>query len=206
MENYSNIRNIVFDLGGVLIDWNPRYVYRTIFDTEAEVESFLSTVTKMEWNIQQDAGRSLQEATESLVQAHPEWKPQIEAYYGRWEEMLGGPIAGTVEILKQFVSSQDYKVYALTNWSAETFPIAQSRYEFLSWFEGIVVSGTEKCIKPHPEIYQILFERYRLDPAESIFIDDNADNVAGSEALGMKAIKFSNPEQLEKDLQARGLL
>ncbi len=206
MENYSNIRNIVFDLGGVLIDWNPRYVYRTIFDTEAEVESFLSTVTKMEWNIQQDAGRSLQEATESLVQAHPEWKTQIEAYYGRWEEMLGGPIAGTVEILKQFVSSQDYKVYALTNWSAETFPIAQSRYEFLSWFEGIVVSGTEKCIKPHPEIYQILFERYRLDPAESIFIDDNADNVAGSEALGMKAIKFSNPEQLEKDLQARGLL
>lgn len=206
MSKANNIKNIVFDLGGVLIDWNPRYVYRTIFDSEAEVESFLSTVTKMEWNIQQDAGRSLEEATTFLVQEHPQWKAEIEAYYGRWEEMLGGPIKGTVEILQHFTDSDKYKVYALTNWSAETFPIAQSRYKFLSWFEGIVVSGTEKCIKPDPKIYEILFRRFKLDPTECIFIDDNADNIKGSESLGMAAIRFENPEQLKKELVALELL
>ena len=142
----ATIKNIVFDLGGVLIDWDPRYVYRTIFDTEEEVESFLAKVCVYEWNIQQDAGRSLQEATEVLIRKHPEWATEIQAYYGRWEEMLGGVIEGTLEILESFMSNSNYTVFALTNWSAETFPVAQARYEFLQWFEGIVVSGVEKCI------------------------------------------------------------
>lgn len=200
------IKNIVFDLGGVLIDWNPRYVYRSIFDTEDEMNAFLRDICTMEWNIQQDAGRSLAEATAVLIAKHPAWAEQIKVYYSRWEEMLGGPIAGTVEILSEFIEDDRYRVYALTNWSAETFPIAQSRYEFLAWFRGIVVSGTEKCIKPDPEIYRILFDRYKLIPAESIFIDDNPDNVQASIDLGMPAIRFQNPSQLREELENRGII
>ncbi len=202
----ATIKNIVFDLGGVLIDWDPRYVYRTIFDTEEEVESFLAKVCVYEWNIQQDAGRSLQEATEVLIRKHPEWATEIQAYYGRWEEMLGGVIEGTLEILESFMSNSNYTVFALTNWSAETFPVAQARYEFLQWFEGIVVSGVEKCIKPDPKIYQILFERYKLQPEESIFIDDNLDNVMAAHKLGMAAIHFQNPTQLKAELEQLNLL
>jgi len=200
------IKNIVFDLGGVLIDWNPRYVYKTIFETETEMDFFFRDICTMDWNIKQDAGRTLAEATEVLIAQHPAWSEQIKAYYGRWEEMLGGPIDGTVAILKQFIEDERYRVYALTNWSAETFPVALERYDFLSWFEGIVVSGTEKCIKPHPQIYQILFDRYDLVPEESIFIDDNPDNVQGSIDLGMAAIRFENPSQLKEDLEVRGIL
>lgn len=198
-------KNIVFDLGGVLVDWNPRYVYRTIFDTEEEVEQFLLEVCPMEWNVQQDAGCSLAGATAQRQAKFPEWKEEIAAYYGRWEEMLGGPITGTVELLKTLVADERYRVVALTNWSAETFPIAQERYDFLSWFEGIVVSGEEKCIKPFPEIYQILFDRYKLVPEESIFIDDNPDNVLASKVLGMPAIRFESPEQLKQELRMRNI-
>lgn len=159
----------------------------------------------MEWNVQQDAGCSLAGATAQRQAKFPQWKNEIAAYYGRWEEMLGGPIEGTVQILKQLVADDNYRVVALTNWSAETFPIAQARYDFLGWFEGIVVSGEEKCIKPFPEIYQILFERYKLNPAESLFIDDNPDNVLASEVLGMPAIRFESPQQLRQALVEKGI-
>lgn len=202
----SNLKNIVFDLGGVLIDWDPRQVYRTIFDTEEEVERFLTHVCKMEWNVQQDAGRSLAEATEVLQKEHPQWHDEIAAYYGRWEEMLVGPIEGTVEILKELVADDNYRVVALTNWSAETFPVAQDRYDFLQWFEGILVSGEEGCIKPDPKIYELLFERYNLLPQESLFVDDNAHNVEGSKALGMDAVRFKSAEQLRSVLEQRGIL
>jgi len=194
------IKNIIFDLGGVLIDWNPRYVYKTIFKTEDEMEWFLNNITKMEWNVQQDAGRDLNEATQILVDQHPKWENEIKAYYGRWEEMLGGPINGTVEILKECCANDKYRVLALTNWSQNTFPIAQARYEFLKWFEGIVVSGDEKCIKPDAQIYNIILERYQLVAAECVFIDDNQDNVDAAIALGMKSIKFESPEKLKIDL------
>ena len=194
------IRNIVFDLGGVLIDWNPRYVYRHIFDTEEEVEDFLTNITVMEWNVQQDAGRPLSEATQMLIAEHPKWKKEIEAYYGRWEEMLGGAIDGTVDILKKCVDDKRYSVLALTNWSAETFPIAQKHYDFLTWFEGIVVSGEEKCIKPDPEIYNILLSRYNLIPEETVFIDDNMNNIQAAQALNIHGIHFTTPAELAKDL------
>ena len=194
------IRNIVFDLGGVLIDWNPRYVYRHIFDTEEEVEDFLTNITVMEWNVQQDAGRPLSEATQMLIAEHPKWKKEIEAYYGRWEEMLGGAIDGTVDILKKCVDDKRYSVLALTNWSAETFPIAQKHYDFLTWFEGIVVSGEEKCIKPDPEIYNILLSRYNLIPEETVFIDDNMNNIQAAQALNIHGIHFTSPAELAKDL------
>ena len=201
LQSQSQIKNIIFDLGGVLIDWNPKYVFRTVFDTEKEVDDFLANICTMEWNVQQDAGRSLEEATRILTEKHPKWKKEIAQYYGRWEEMLGGPIDANVKVLRELIASKKYRVLALTNWSAETFPIAQSRYDFLGWFEGIVVSGEEGCIKPDPKIYKILFERYDLDPSECLFIDDNLDNVAGSKACGMEAILCRPGDDLREGLR-----
>jgi len=195
------IKNIIFDLGGVLIDWDPRYVYRTVFDTEEEVEWFLKNITKMEWNVMQDAGRDLQEATELLIAEHPKWHKEIKMYYGRWEEMLGGPIDGTVEILRDYIKNPNYRVLALTNWSHQTFPIALKYYDFLHWFEGTVVSGDEKCIKPDPKIYNTIINRYDLVAEESLFIDDNQNNVDGAIACGMQSILFKSPEELATDLK-----
>src|SRR5215212_5971306 len=140
----TKITTIIFDLGGVLIDWNPRYVYRTIFDNEEKIDWFFENICTNEWNEHQDSGRSLKEATEELVAKHPEHENEIRAYYDRWEEMLGGPINETVEILRSLKEANKYKLYALTNWSAETFPVALQRYDFLQWFDGIVMSGEEK--------------------------------------------------------------
>lgn len=199
----SEIKNIIFDLGGVLIDWNPKYVFRTIFETEQEVVEFLNTICTMEWNVQQDAGRSLADATRLLTQMHPQWSQQIGAYYGRWEEMLGGPIQANVDVLDRLIKTDKYRILALTNWSAETYPIAQRRYDFLNWFEGVVVSGLEGCIKPQPQIYNILFDRYSLKPAECLFIDDNADNVNASIACGMPAIRCKPDQSLAEQLASR---
>lgn len=200
------IKNIVFDLGGVLIDWNPKYVFRTIFDDEEKVNWFLDNICTMEWNVQQDAGRTLQEATDILSTQYPNYKLEIEAYYGRWTEMLGGPIDGTVAILKNLIDNYEYRLIALTNWSAETFPHALERYLFLQWFEGIVVSGDEKCIKPNPEIYNILFDRYNLIPEECIFIDDNKKNIEAGRQLKMEGILFEGAEALTKSLQLKNIM
>jgi len=199
----QNIDTIIFDLGGVLIDWNPRYLYRKIFNTEEEVEWFLANICTSEWNDQQDAGRSFEEATRELAEKHPEFREAIAAWYGRWQETISGPIAGTVNILKQIKESEKYRLYALTNWSAETFPWALENFDFLHWFEGIVVSGVEKCRKPLPEFFQILFDRHNVDPTRSLFIDDNLANIRGAEVLGLNTITFTSPEQLSNDL--RGL-
>jgi 2-haloacid dehalogenase len=202
----AEIKAIIFDLGGVLIDWNPRYVYRQVFKSEEEVEWFLENVTSPEWNENQDAGYPIHKATEELISKHPEWEPEIKAYYGRWLEMLGEAINETVEILRQIKKSGKYKLYALTNWSAELFPHARERFEFLKWFDGIVVSGEEKMRKPSPEFYKILLDRYHLDPAETIFIDDSLRNIKGAEAVGIAGIHFHNPQQLKDELRNRGIL
>ena len=196
----SNIDTIVFDLGGVLIDWNPRYVYRTIFETEAEIDDFLENVCTHDWNAQQDAGRPLAEATQILIDRHPDWEGEIRAYYGRWIEMLGGPIYETVEILENLKASGRYRLYALTNWSAETFDVPRERYDFLNIFEGIVVSGVEKLIKPDPAIYRILIDRFSLNPRQSVFIDDSLKNVQGARSVGLNGIHFKSPMQLREAL------
>ena len=200
-----SIDTIIFDLGGVLIDWNPRYVYRKIFKTEDEVEWFLENVTTSEWNENQDAGYPLHKATEELIGKHPEWEPEIKSYYGRWLEMLGDQIHETVEILQKLKQTGRYKLYALTNWSAETFPHALERFEFFRVFDGIVVSGQEKMRKPSPEFYNILLNRYGLDPAKTIFIDDSLRNVKGAEAVGITGIHFHNPSQLKDELKRKGI-
>ncbi len=192
------IDTIVFDFGGVLIDWNPRYVFRELFEDEEKMEWFLTNICSDDWNVQQDKGRLLTEGTTLLTANHPEHRELIEAFYGRWEEMLRGEIIDTVEILHEV--RKKYKVYGLTNWSAETFPIARQRFEFLEVFDGILVSGEEKMIKPDPEIFKLLASRYGLTPASCVFIDDNIKNVWAAETLGFYAIRFTTGAELRQKL------
>ena len=199
------INTIIFDLGAVLIDWNPSYLYRKIFDNEADMHHFLQNICTPAWNEEQDGGRSLQEATNYLIGHYPEHEENIRAFYGRWEEMLGGPIAGTVAIFKALKESGRYRIYALTNWSEETFPIALERYDFLDWFDGVVVSGTEKDRKPFASFYQTLLDRYQVNPREALFIDDNLRNIHAAEQLGIHGIHFSTPEHLREKLQEHGV-
>lgn len=200
------INTIIFDLGAVLIDWNPHYVYKTIFDDEQEMHNFLANVCTSDWNEEQDAGRPLQEGTDLLVARFPEHEANIRAFYGRWIEMLGEPFHDTVEIFKQLKASNKYKIYALTNWSAETFPFAQARFDFLNWFDGVVVSGAEKMRKPAPEFYQILLDRYNVNPAEALFIDDNYRNVLAAEKMGIKSIHFKSAAELSDELTQLSIL
>lgn len=196
-----NIDTIVFDLGGVLVDWNPEYVYREVFEGDQEkVDWFLNNICTSHWNVEQDAGRSLSDATEFLVNKHPEYETWIRIYYDRWEDMLAGVIRETEEILNQLKKSNKYRLIALTNWSAETFPIALNRFSFLKQFEGIIVSGTEKTRKPFPKIYKTLIERYHLTPENCVFIDDNLENIIAAEKLNIKGIQFKSAEQLKKEL------
>lgn len=197
---------IIFDLGGVLIDWNPEYVFREIFDDEQEMRYFFNEICTHDWNIQQDAGRPLAEATELKVAEFPDYEPHIRAYYGRWREMLGGAIEETVEILDVLRKQSSHRLLALTNWSHETFPTALELYDFLHWFEGIVVSGQEKLIKPDRRIYQLLIERYQLEPSRALFIDDNKNNVAGALEAGLHAVRFESPGQLRRFFREHGIL
>jgi len=196
------INTIIFDIGAVLIDWNPHYMYRNVFDNEDEMKNFLANVATSDWNEEQDAGRSLQEGTDILVQQFPEYEDKIRLFYSRWHEMLGDAFWDTVEIFKTLKETGKYKIYALTNWSAETFPVALERYEFLQWFDGIVVSGAEKMRKPTPEFYQILLDRYNVKAEEALFIDDNKRNVLAAEKMGIKSIHFTSADQLKKELSA----
>ncbi len=190
----------------MLIDWNPHHLYRKLFDDETEMLHFLENVCTPDWNEEQDAGRSLEEATEYLVKKHPEHEQNIRAYYGRWEEMLGGPIEGTVEVFRQIKEQGRHRLYALTNWSEETFPIALERYDFLGWFDGIVVSGTEKDRKPFDSFYHTLLNRYSVHPSEALFIDDNLRNVRAAERLGLESIHFTSPQDLQARLEKMGVL
>jgi len=200
------INTIIFDLGAVLIDWNPHYMYKTVFSDEDEMKHFLANITTSDWNEEQDAGRSLQEGTDLLVAKYPEHEANIRAFYGRWEEMLGDAFWDTVEILKELKQSGKYKLYALTNWSAETFPIAQSKFDFLNWFDGIVVSGEEKMRKPAPAFYQLLLDRHTVNPAEALFIDDNYRNILAAEQMGIQSIHFTSAEALRGKLITLGVL
>ena len=206
MPKAPSRRVVVFDLGGVLIQWNPRHLYRKLFGgDEAAMETFLATVCTVEWNQRQDAGRSFADAVAELAPHHPDKVELIEAFGRRFGEMIPGAIEGTVDILAD-LKRAGVPRYALTNWSAETFPPQRNRFEFLSWFEGIVVSGQEGVIKPDPQIYRILLERYRIAPEEAVYIDDNPGNAAAATALGIHGIHFRSPELLRRELESLGIL
>jgi 2-haloacid dehalogenase len=199
------INTIIFDLGAVLIDWNPNYLYETVFEEE-EMRHFLENICTPAWNEEQDRGRSLQEATNLLVAKFPEHEANIRLFYDRWPEMLRGEIPGMLELFESIKSKGKYKLYALTNWSAETFPIARKRYTFLSWFDGIVVSGVEKDRKPFASFYNTLLNRYSVNPNEALFIDDNLRNIKAAEQLGIHSIHFTNAEELKRRLVEYGIV
>lgn len=194
------INTVIFDLGAVLVDWNPRYVYRQLFRSEEAVEHFVGKVCTNHWNEQQDGGRSFADATAILVSEYPQYSSEISAYYGRWEEMLRGQIDETVKLLEELKASNKFQIYALTNWSAESFPVALEKFSFLSLFDGIVVSGVEKMKKPDHQIYRLLMERYHVAPSDAIFIDDNYQNIIAAESLGIKAIHFQHSHQCREAL------
>ncbi len=203
----NKIDTIIFDLGGVLIDWNPEYVYLEVFNGDRErMEWFFETICTNDWNENQDAGYPLAKATEERVAMFPEHEELIRMFYGRWEEMLGDAIDGTVSILKQLIDSKKYKIVALTNWSHETFPVALKKFEFLQWFEGILVSGEENTRKPFKDIYKLTLQRYNIIAEKSLFIDDNLRNIKAAEELGIKTIHFKSPQQLQEELFEKGVL
>jgi len=197
----ANIKNIIFDFGGVLVDWNPKYLYSKEFENESEMNHFLENICTPEWNIQQDEGRPLADATEILQKEYPEHKEMIGYYYGRWEEMLGGVIQESERVLKML--KLKYPVYGLTNWSGETITIAYGKYDFFALLDGIVVSGDEKLIKPDPKLYQVLLDRYNLKANESLFIDDNIKNIETARNMGFHTIHYTEQIDLEKEVEAR---
>ncbi len=196
---------VVFDLGGVLIDWNPRHLYRKLFADDAAMEEFLSTVCTQAWNERQDAGRTFAEATALLREQHPHHAELIEAYGARFDEMMKGPIEGSVAILEK-LHRRGVPLYALSNWSRETFPLAERRFEFLRRFRGVVISGHEGVIKPDPRIFRILLERHRIAPEGAVYIDDNPRNAEAARALGIHGIHFTHPDKLRRELEGLRLL
>lgn len=194
------IENVIFDFGGVLVEWNPRYLYRHYFENESDMEHFLDTVCTDEWNLEQDKGRSLSEGTLLLQKKFPEFHAMIQLFYDKWEMMLKCEYSETVAILYQL--KEKYNVYGLTNWSAETIDIAYQRFPFFKAFDGIVVSGEEKMVKPDKRIYKLLLDRYHLKAANTVFIDDNLVNVIAAKEIGLYAIHYKNPDQLKTELLA----
>jgi 2-haloacid dehalogenase len=202
----TNIKNIIFDLGGVLIDWNPHYMYKKIIPDDTQRNWFIDNICTLDWNEKQDGGRLIKDAVNELLLKHPEHSLYILAYYDRWEEMLNGPIQETVDIFKKIKDKNFFKTYALTNWSAETFPRALELFDFLHWFDGRVVSGEEKTRKPFKEIYEIILTRFNLSTTETIFIDDNLRNIKAAEEIGIKSIHFTDAKSLNQSLVSLNIL
>lgn len=193
--------NIIFDFGGVLVDWNQRYYYRHYFNDDERMEYFLSHVLTNEWNLENDRGRTYAEGVELLSRQYPEWREAIEAFPVHWPEMLHAAKPEGVALLRE-LKGRGYPLYGLTNWSAENIGVAYSRYDFFSLFDGIVVSGIERQVKPEPQIYHTLLTRYRLRPAECVFIDDNPANVATARRLGIHGIVYDDIASVRRQLEA----
>ena len=195
----------IFDLGGVLLEWNPRHLYRKVFaGDEKAMEHFLATVCTVEWNEAQDAGRRFAEATEALMPLHADKRALIEAWSARFDEMVPCAIDGTVAILSE-IRDRGVPIYAISNWSSETFPPMRQRFEFLTWFRDIVISGDERVIKPDPRIFSALLTRNAIAPESAVFIDDDPRNAAAASALGIHGIHFRGPDELRRDLAAVGI-
>ena len=200
---FPHLDAIVFDVGNVLLDWNPRHLYNKLIDDQQERESFLSSVCTPAWNVQQDLGRTWKEGTDLLIAEHPDKADLILAFDHRWEETVSGPIDGSVSLLED-LHTAGVPLYSITNFSAEKFPIMRERYAFFDRFRDIVVSGEERMIKPSPEIYRLLADRAGLDLKACLFIDDSEINIAGARAVGMQVHHFTGPTRLHADLEARG--
>lgn len=198
----TKIDTIIFDLGGVLIDWNPRYLYKRYFNSNEAMEYFLSNICTPDWNEEQDGGRSFEVATKLLVEQFPQYNKEIVAFYSEWKEMVHGSFPEVVELFYQLKNLNTYRIYALTNWSAESFPKALEMFDFLHDFEGILVSGQEDLKKPDKAIYQLMCNRYFINKDTAVFIDDNFRNIEAAKDFGLQTIHFSNANQLKSELNA----
>jgi 2-haloacid dehalogenase len=200
----TRIKAVAFDLGGVLIDWNPRHLYRRLLDDEAAIERFLAEVCTPEWNATLDAGQPFADGVAQLIRKHPAQAELIEAYRLRWPEMLGGCFPETLEIMRR-LREEGMPVYALSNWAAETFPSTRDQFPFLDEFDGILLSGEIGVGKPDPAIFRLFLERFELSAEATVFIDDSPANVAIAGSLGIQALLFQGAAQLEQELRALGL-
>ena len=200
------VKAVVFDVGGVLIEWDPRHLYRKLFPGEPEaMERFLATVCTPSWNAEQDRGRPWKDAVAELSARYPEHADLIAAYDERWEEMVPGPVPGVPDVLDA-LQRAGVPCYALTNFSTDKFALACRRFAFLNAFDGLVVSGAEGVTKPEAKIFEVLVDRYQLQPSRTLFIDDQPANVAAADRLGLRTHHFVSAERLRADLGARGLL
>ena len=194
----------VFDLGGVMFDWNPLYLYRKIFETEEEARWFLETVCTSDWNLGLDAGNSFAESVAHLTARFPRYWREIAAFDTRWREMTAGLIEGTMAIHDELIAAE-LPTFAITNFSWEKWISVVPDFPFLEKFDGIVVSGLERLVKPDPRIFHVFCDRYALAPESCVFIDDNEINVASARGVGMQALHFTSPDQLRKDLIGLGM-
>ena len=200
------IKAIIFDIGNVLLEWNPRLVYRHYFlNNEEAMEQFLREVNFMDWNAQQDKGRPFVEGIAELSKQFPQYSDLIQAYHDNWIDSIGDYFAGTVEILKR-LQKNGYPLYGLSNWSAETFPNAREKYDFFHLFDDIIISGEVGSIKPEPEIFEITVKRIGKPANECLFIDDSLANIEQARKMGFAVIHFQSSEQLTKELQVLKLL
>ena len=201
------IDTIIFDLGGVLVDWKPEYLYRKVFmGNEKKVQWFLNNVCTSAWNAEQDGGRTIEEGEAAKIADFPEHEDLIRLYYAEWHQMFSGPIEENVELFKSLKASGNYKIYALTNWSAEKWEIALELFPFFQYFDGVVVSGQEKTRKPFPKIYNIIIDKYNINPEKAIFIDDNEENVIAAKALKLHGIHYKSTQQLLTELHSCQLI
>ncbi|MCU0485378.1 MAG: HAD family phosphatase [Anaerolineales bacterium] len=197
---------LIFDFGGVLIDWNPRYLYRKLFPgDEPTMERFLAEIGFDDWNRLQDAGRPFAVAVPELCARHPQYCDLIRAYDERYPESLGGAIPGTVEILHRLWTA-GFPLFALSNWPAEKYHQVRSNFPFFTWFHEIVISGEVGCAKPDPRIFQILLDKVNRPPEACLLIDDAPANISAARALGFQTIRFQDAPQLARELALRGLL
>lgn len=196
---------VVFDIGNVLIEWDPRHLYTQLFPGHPDAMAwFLDTICTGAWNLEQDAGRTWAEGVGALAARFPEWRVEIEAYDRRWHEMIPGTIEGSVDLLRR-LKQAGVPVYAITNYSSEKYRESVTRFPFFTLFDGVIVSGDERLLKPHAPIFALLCRRYGLLPEQCIFIDDKAENVEGARRSGFAAIEFTDPETLAAALRERGL-
>jgi 2-haloacid dehalogenase len=200
------VNTVVFDLGGVLVDWNPRYLLGKVMPgREAEMETILADVLNHEWNLERDTGDSWPAAMERAKAEHPEWSELFDIYTERWPETLGGSHKDTVSILRE-LKAQGTPLYALSNWSAEMFPHAEERFDWLELFDGIIVSGRIGMVKPDREIFDHMLQTFELSAEDIFFIDDNEPNVIAARSYGIRTHHFSGADGLRSELEALGFL
>lgn len=200
----DEVDTVVFDLGGVLVDWDPRHLYRQLFDDDEDMERFLGEICTLEWHVAHDLGHDVARSCAELAEQHPDHAELIRAWAERSEDMIGGVIEGTVSILKT-LKDAGVPCYALSNMERDTFPVRQDRFEFMRWFDGYVISGLEGVVKPDPRIFELLIERFALEPSRTVFIDDSPANVHAARRTGLRAVRFVSPDDLRSELVRLGL-